>query len=143
MRHAGKETPTQRDKTATQAPLHLPNRVGQVTIGWWCRMFLLCGWCDHPRRAGGAATPPARRLFCFPRKYFTPYPVGWQALFRAFSRLESGGPADPPLFMETGHPAVGSISVGLAMGCSLWATMAWISSTVRPSPRKLLLRQKS
>ena len=30
---------------------------------------------------------------------------------------------------------VGSSSVGLGMGCSLWATMVWISSTVRPRPR--------
>ena len=38
---------------------------------------------------------------------------------------------------------VGSSSVGLGMGCSLWATMVWISSTVPPRPRQLESKQKS
>ena len=38
---------------------------------------------------------------------------------------------------------VGSTSVGLGMGFSLWSTMTRISSTVPLSPRALLLRQKS
>lgn len=37
----------------------------------------------------------------------------------------------------------GSASVGLGTGCSLCSTMARISSTVPPRPRKLLLMQKS
>lgn len=45
---------------------------------------------------------------------------------------KTGGLKSPPGGV---YFRVGSSSVGLGMGCSLWAAMAWISSTVRPSPK--------
>ena len=52
-----------------------------------------------------------------------------------FLLLTGGEPFIRPDFEEIYLCWVGSSSVGLGMGCSLWATMAWISSTVPPSPR--------
>ena len=102
----------------------------------------------RPRRrrgadAGGGA--PAGGLRGLLRRRGRPTPRSDSRLPSAFypepppqgSGIQNGGPLMRSAVFCRIHflGRVGSSSVGLGMGCSLWATMVWISSTVRPRPR--------
>lgn len=70
---AGKETPTQHDKIATQSVTHPScQKVWQKGIITTWYGFPLCGCRVHPRRARGAATPLACRTILFSSPTFYP-----------------------------------------------------------------------